>query len=663
MMKRNLSPLLRLLCFALLSFLTPPLNAADELLVANEIINSIGMLLKRVDVGDFTMGTEQEPPKSRKEWNQRDWDESPAHPVKITKRFYMGLYEVTNKQYELFDAEHKKFRGKRGASKTDDEPVTYVTWQQAAEYCAWLSKKEDKPYRLPTEAEWEYACRAGTTTRFHTGDQLAEEQANLGKSQDGNPLTTQPVGSYPANDWGLQDMHGNVAEWCLDWYGPYEPGEQADPVGSSDGRARITRGWSFQHTPYQEIARFSRSANRSALLPEDANCYTGFRVVLAESPAGKPLLVERPLHEKDVKQTPAPTDGPDLSKPYFLNYTKSKTNPAIPADAWGPLFIHHNFYPTVCACPNGDLLAVWFTTQGESGRELTLAASRLRVGGIRWEPASLFFDAGDAHTDSPVLLSDGKRLYFLCVQCLRGWSDSNVIVMTSDDSGAIWSRPRIILTRDDPRAMDQVCSGFIGKNGEVVIAGDATPAGGIPKHGRFLVSKDRGDTWALMAGDLHRFNGGKYNVHPATLQLDDGTLLTFTRADRTPETKFMPRYVSQDLGETWERKLTPFPQLGVAQKPAAMKLASGAVLLIAADNGKKLGLGGGVIAALSQDGGKTWSHVRSLEGGAGGYMSVCQAADGVIYAFGGRMTCVAFNEAWLKEGKPVAEEPMPPPSH
>src|SRR5439155_5647188 len=98
------------------------------------------------------------------------------------------------------------------------------TWDQAVAFCRWLSDKEGKTYRLPTEAEWEYACRAGTTTAFSTGDSLDAKQANVGGKK------ALPVGVFAANAWGLCDMHGNVAEWCHDWYGPYEAGEALDPV-------------------------------------------------------------------------------------------------------------------------------------------------------------------------------------------------------------------------------------------------------------------------------------------------------------------------------------------------------------------------------------------------------------------------------------------------
>src|SRR6185436_9221641 len=104
--------------------------------------------------GSFVMGTGDAAPKSRAEWTERDHDEAPAHRVNISKAFYLGIYEVTNSQYEAFDPKHNALRGKRGSSTADDETVAYVTWHDAVAFCDWLSTKEGKPYRLPTEAEW-----------------------------------------------------------------------------------------------------------------------------------------------------------------------------------------------------------------------------------------------------------------------------------------------------------------------------------------------------------------------------------------------------------------------------------------------------------------------------------------------------------------------------
>src|SRR5262249_31036035 len=167
-------------------------------------------------------------------------------------------------------------------------------------------------------------------------------QANFGVSPDSQPQRTVAVGRYKANPWGLHDMHGNVAEWCHDWYGPYEAGEQSDPVGRVDGYVRVVRGWSWLVPARRGAARYAGSANRSGHLPEDANPYTGFRAVLGEMPATKPLPVVPAAIQKDVQQTAAAKDGPDATKPYFVDFVKAGKNPAMPKDAWGPVFIQHN---------------------------------------------------------------------------------------------------------------------------------------------------------------------------------------------------------------------------------------------------------------------------------------------------------------------------------
>jgi formylglycine-generating enzyme required for sulfatase activity len=622
-----------------------PVNPAREMTdqtKAAEVTNSIGMKLKRLEAGVFLMGRGSAQPRSREEWLKGDGDEVPVHAVQITRPFYLGVHEVTNAQYEQFDPAHKKWRGKHGATKEDDEPVTFVTWQQAVDFCQWLSKKEGKPYRLPTEAEWEYACRASTTTAFATGDQLTSEQANLGKARDGkSPQGAVKVGSYPANGWGLCDLHGNVAEWCADWYGPYEAGKQIDPVGRAEGHARVVRGWSFLQTGYQSAAHFARSANRSGLLPEDANRYTGFRVVQGEPPTSKPLPAAAvPLHQKDVKQTPAPKAGPDPEKPYFVNYATGQRNPTIPPNTWGPIFSNHNHFSAVCVCPNGDVLAAWYTCVGESDRQLAQAASRLRAGSDTWEPAALFFGVPDVNCHAPVLLRDGDRIYHFCTQSLRGWDHASNIMRYSDDSGATWSRPQIILPRTDPDHLSQPCTAFVAADGTLVLACD----GDVHKDERLMLSADRGKTWRVAKGDMRKAVG-KYAIHPAVVERKDGAILAFLRG---PDP--MPLLTSRDRGDTWEVAASPFGGIGGGQKAAALRLASGAILLLTFDRNKQLG--GGAMVALSLDEGKTWPHARKVDAPVGGYMSLAQAPNGTIYLIGSRMNFAACNEKWIREGKP-----------
>jgi formylglycine-generating enzyme required for sulfatase activity len=243
-----------------------------------EYTNSIGMKFVRIEPGTFQMGVGKTPlpnelnhPKERRRNREfyiptenGDCDEQPNHEVTISEPFYMGICEVTNEQYEQFDPLHVYLRGKLGFSIDNDEAVVFVTWHEARAFCDWLSEKEGLPYRLPTEAEWEYACRAGTTTHFNTGDALPEVYLkNPSSSWYPDPrrgrgreeVVPLHVGKTPPNQWGLYDMHGNVEEWCHDWYGPYEAGHQIDPVGRVDGDFKVTRGGSHATFAYYLIRR------------------------------------------------------------------------------------------------------------------------------------------------------------------------------------------------------------------------------------------------------------------------------------------------------------------------------------------------------------------------------------------------------------------------
>ena len=261
--------------------------------LAAPFTNSLGMHMVPIASGSFVMGSEH-----------GSWDERPRHEVTISQLFHISATEVTNAQYEQFRAEHKQLRGKLGFSEADDEAAIFVSWPDAVAFCRWLSDKEGRPYRLPTEAEWEYACRAGTTTAYHTGDALPPEyQQNAGVSwypgkRTPHDVVSLRVGQTPPNAWGVYDMHGNVEEWCFDWYGPYEATGQTDPVGRAAGDFRVTRGGSHSTTP-----EFLRSSNRSGTLPEDKSWLIGLRVVQGESPATSPLpRPAPPLYARDVRQ-------------------------------------------------------------------------------------------------------------------------------------------------------------------------------------------------------------------------------------------------------------------------------------------------------------------------------------------------------------------------
>jgi formylglycine-generating enzyme required for sulfatase activity len=259
--------------------LSPIARAQDA---QETITNSIGMKLVRIPAGKFVMGS----PATEAE---RDPEEL-EHEVHITKPFYLGAHEVTQAQLQrtMFKND-SHFSG-------PDLPAEQVRWKAAVEFCETLSnldteRKAGRSYRLPTEAEWEYACRAGAKTAFHYGDDLSAAQANFngnhpfGKAVKGPFLRkTAPVGSYAANAWGLFDMHGNVSEWCSDWYDPhyYKTSPKEDPKGPAKGVVdtgfneffRVVRGGCWH-----DEARACRSAYRFRLQPTEPYRLVGLRVV------------------------------------------------------------------------------------------------------------------------------------------------------------------------------------------------------------------------------------------------------------------------------------------------------------------------------------------------------------------------------------------------
>jgi formylglycine-generating enzyme required for sulfatase activity/serine/threonine protein kinase len=217
---------------------------AKHLRVPDEIINSIGMKLTLIPPGEFMMGS--------KVWDRgSSEDEMPRHPVRITASFYLGTYEVTRAEFRRFveEAEYNTGYQEWGPQLRVDRqnhPVAHISWEDATAFCQWLTDKEGQQYRLPTESQWEYACRGGTQTRFSFGEDEPEltDYAWYPANADG---TTHSVGQKKPNPWGLYDMHGNVGEWCQDWYASdyYANSPTNDPQGPSQGSNRVSRGGSW----------------------------------------------------------------------------------------------------------------------------------------------------------------------------------------------------------------------------------------------------------------------------------------------------------------------------------------------------------------------------------------------------------------------------------
>lgn len=205
---------------------------------AGTITNSIGMQLVPIPAGQFLMGSSVDCPFG-------DPKEEFQHHVRITRPFLIGMHQVTQSQYEKVTGENPSF------FKGPDLPVEHLTWKEAENFCELLStlpeeQAANRYYRLPTEAEWEYACRAGTTTTFNTGGTLDLHQARYATKRRSSPKPTAPVGSYPPNAWGLFDMHGNVWEWTSDWFSAdyFRESPVDDPQGPATGTHHTLRGGS-----------------------------------------------------------------------------------------------------------------------------------------------------------------------------------------------------------------------------------------------------------------------------------------------------------------------------------------------------------------------------------------------------------------------------------
>jgi formylglycine-generating enzyme required for sulfatase activity len=278
----------------------PPVHPVPAPL--KEFVNSVGMKLVRIAPGKFLMGSgkaEQEQvlqlyqEDDKKDIANRLLDEQ-QHEVEITRPYYLGVHEVTQEQYQRVVGSNPSCFSPSGEGKDKVKngngklPVEMVSWYDAVRFCEKLSeRKEEKAagrvYRLPTEAEWEHACRAGTRTIFHFGDTLSSCEANFdgnypfGAAEKGPNLEqTSPVGTHKANAWGLFDMHGNVWEWCADWYdGKFYHTEQArkDPTGPAGGKHRVLRGGSWHG-----FAKDCRASYRNHYAPESRYDDFGFRV-------------------------------------------------------------------------------------------------------------------------------------------------------------------------------------------------------------------------------------------------------------------------------------------------------------------------------------------------------------------------------------------------
>ena len=594
--------------------------------------------------GSFRMGADLNPKYIAAGKDER-WrsifiqDEFPQRKVYITKPFEISKYEITNFQYEQFDAQHKKWRGHfMDISTGDNEAVVYVSWEEAVAYTIWLSQNDSHfEYRLPTEAEWEYVDRAGTKTPFNNGKEgniyhlnpFSELQMKKMNYQFPYPFTWTngcrkwvtwlpenctgvedvypnkfniknvdlTVGQSQPNRFGVYDMQGSVEEWVLDWYGPYDKNDTIDPVGYASGDFKVTRGGS-----HNNHVQHTRSANRMSSAKNDKHYLLGFRVVRVPKgqrlkapglkqpvrpwaknvPPGKYRWKEDSAEPKFsitslYKRVAMKTDGSHYGSEKQLRQFGFDPENCTPL-LTGPLYTH-NHSPTITWAENGDILVSWFSGESEIGPELTLLASRGKRksdGSIYWTPPSQFLKAADRNMHSSNLLNNAI-----------GFQKNSDAQFTLHQMASI---------------------GVAGRWDKLALG--------------YRKSTDNGATWTPVKMVLeldHALNDGE-SMQGNMLQTENGTLIFVTDDDGDGISNTGSLVVSTDNGQTWQRRghssTTP-DSLRIAGLHAAVVETADVnndgkndLLAIARDAGKYYA--GIAPKSISTDGGKTWKRSPSV---------------------------------------------------
>ena len=634
---------------------------------AKGYVNSIGLKMVRIAPGRFRMGNDAatDPKRFGQSWllPNGDYDERPTHEVVISQGFHISETEVTLEQFQ-------KYRFDAQDDGRFSPFVSNVTWSEAQAFCDWLSKREAKHYRLPTEAEWEYVARGGGAGPFPGGDI--------------------PPLSGAANAFGVKNMNTDVLEWVADWYGPYSWREETDPVGPKDGVARVVRGGGimgpFHGGPAATVPYYRRSQNRGSVAPEYRSGAIGFRIV--EGPAlnqpardAEPVFAEQFVKTaKDMGAVPfRPVTSPWFHVRAILPSPPENMWPdAIAASGMNPGFLGHIHSTGAAACSNGDVLWIGFASSTPDTEYLpntTWMVSRLRRGSDQWDMPSMFYDFADVNDQSAMLWGEGSTLRFFG----GGVGLRNVPFRerVSNDCGATWSRVSFPLVSGDPGGYNPqpINSAFRGADGAIFVASDAVGA-----ESMLWVSRDEGKTWADAGGRT----GGR---HTTFVTLRNGNILGMGGKNSDID-GYMPYFVSSDGGKSWTKHKSQFPAMSTNQRPTLIRLASGR-LFFASDWQDRQGrqpkgvTEHGAFIALSDDDGTTWrvktlphtlSHEASTfrdrdpllwspyhhDHGTLGYAVATQTPDGLIHLIGS-MTQPSqefeMNEAWILSGSRETTQP------
>ncbi len=522
-----------------------------------------------------------------------DADERPFHNVTV-KRFAMGTHEVTNAQYERFDPEHARARGRLGFSAGDDDPVLFVSWHNATAYAAWLRAQTGKAYRLPTEAEWEWAARGNNSKTFDhyfwTGDTVPKKMQNnqinvRDLPPNGVELT---VGRFAPNGYGLYDTIGNVEEWCSDWHTPYPGGP--DLAG---GHARVTRGGSHSTPLY-----YLRTANRAGALPDEKNWLIGFRVAMDFDVDASPFTPDPPPqpHPQQPHVSALPKVWPQWSKTPIAPKRRRYVN--IPPTGSGNFsrlpFNDHNHEPTIVACPHGEVYASWFSTNcGEPGRCVGLVHAWLENSSdliSQWTTAAPQLNVPDrcqCCTAMKVDRATGTIYHFSAVSAAFSYKTPMTIVRSSTDCGKTWSTPQPMWPTHAYTHQIVVTIVEDSKTGEVMVPCDVwaktLPYG--PKGGDQSVVQHNPGGWSKVADpsawrvarDPNKNNGTDWTNtgahHASIVELrEDGLMEAIGRS--FPIDNTMGMATSTDGGYHWTPHKSTFPPIGGGHREVMIRLGS-----------------------------------------------------------------------------------------
>jgi len=537
-------------------------------------------------------------------------DEMPQHPVTLSHGFWLGKHEITQAQWKAVMGT-TPWAGRQNVREDDSAPAVYISWHDANAFAAKLHQATGKMFRLPTEAEWEYAARAGTDTRFPWGDDLAYTAIDAHAWWRGNVLITQnrharPVAAAQPSPWGLHDMAGNVFEWCHDYYAPYTGGPTADPAGPETGDMRVNRGGSWC-----TIAGNCRPASRGHDKADAAYEDLGFRIACSPAPeslaaleAGAPVAQDVFVAGRDGVNTyriPALLIAPDNSLLAFCEARKESFEDASPTD---------------------------------------LVMRQSTDAGATWQPMRfLVHGVGDEAVMNPCAAIDRATgaIFLFCLRANPAEPDHyRHVILTSNDSGKTWEGPLDLdsrITNPDPSFVFGPGIGIQMKSGRLVIPGYSGVFDNDIKAGYFsrvLYSDDHGRRWTL--GD----KVPQFTDESQAVELIDGSLMLNMRGDMGKGCRGVA--ISKDGGQTWadfhwHDALPECPCQAAIARHAPDKEGRTLLLFSNPDNqGEKFGVleRTRMTVRLSYDEGSTWPVKRLIHAGPSSYSSLVSLPDGNI---------------------------------